>query len=46
VLDVARVPDAIRGCEDIELRGIERAERQADLLMKQLEGGSRSLDVL
>jgi len=43
---VARVPDAIRGYEEIKLRGIERAERQAELLMRQLEGGSRPLNVL
>jgi indolepyruvate ferredoxin oxidoreductase len=46
VVDVARLPDAIRGYEEIKLRGIERAERQADFLMRQLEGGSRPLNVV
>jgi indolepyruvate ferredoxin oxidoreductase len=46
VLDVARLPDGIRGYEEIKLRGIERAERQAELLLRQLEGGSRPLPVV
>ena len=46
VLDIARLPDAIRGYEEIKLRSIERTERQAELLMRQLEGGSRPLKVV
>ena len=46
VLDVARLPAEIRGYEDIKLAGIERAERQADVLMRQLESGSRPLTVI
>jgi indolepyruvate ferredoxin oxidoreductase len=46
VRDVARLPDEIRGYEDIKLRAIERAERQAELLLRQIEGGARPLPVV
>jgi len=46
VLQLARVPDAIRGYEEIKLRGVERARRQADLLLRQIESGSRALPVV
>jgi len=46
VRDVARLPDEIRGYEEIKLRSIERAERQAELLLRQIEGGHRPLPVV
>src|SRR5499427_4149673 len=36
VVEVARLPDLVRGYEDIKLRNIERAEREAELLMRRL----------
>jgi len=46
VLEVARLPETIRGYEEIKLRNVERAERHADLLMAQLESGRPPLRVL
>jgi indolepyruvate ferredoxin oxidoreductase len=44
-LDVARLPELIRGYEEIKLGSIERAERQAELLVRQIEGVAPRLTV-
>jgi indolepyruvate ferredoxin oxidoreductase len=38
VLEIARLPDAIRGYEEIKLRSIASAEQRASALLSELEG--------
>jgi indolepyruvate ferredoxin oxidoreductase len=46
VLAVAKIPDGIRGYEEIKLRSIDRADRQAKVVIGLLERGRSSLNVI
>ncbi len=46
VAELARLPEAIRGYEQIKLDSVDRARSRAEILLREISGDTRSLPVL